>query len=194
MPLGEAAVEVFAGLELVVAVGEEGGAVAGVGEQFGDGVLLLGDGSPARGAGEVALVVAVADVRKGALAGVEGAAEREGGQGLGEGAGAADGLGGKGVEVRGADPVVAVGAEVVFAEGVEDDEDDVHGVASGRRLAANAGVVLRVRQPEAVRGRWEGTRGVGGEGGNGRAPARPFEGSGWRATVLGDFFGGGQAI
>ena len=70
----------------------------------------------------------MADVGEGALAGVEGAAERQGRQRLGEGAGAADGLGGKGVEVGRADPVVAVGAEVVFAEGVEDDEDDVHGL------------------------------------------------------------------
>ena len=61
-------------------------------------------------------------------------AEGQGGQGLGESAGAADGLGGEGVEVRSADPVVAVGAEVVFAEGVEDDEDDVHG--AGFRSAA----------------------------------------------------------
>ena len=65
---------------------------------------------------------------------------------------------------------------------------------SGRRLGANAGAVMPVRQPGVVRGRWEGTRGVGGEGGNGRAPARPFKGSGWRATVLGDFFGDDQAF
>ena len=153
--------EVLAGLELVVAVGEEGGAVAGVGQEFRDGVLLLGDGSPAGRAGKVALVVAVSDVGEGALAGVEGAAERQGRQRFGEGAGAADGLRGKGVEVRSADPVVAVGAEVIFAEGVEDDEDDVHGAVSGRRLAANAGLVMPARQPATVRGRWTGPRDVG---------------------------------
>ena len=43
LPLAEAAVEVLAGFELVVAVGEKRGAIAGVQEQFGDGVLLLGD-------------------------------------------------------------------------------------------------------------------------------------------------------
>ena len=71
--------EVLAGFELVVAVGEEGGAVAGVGQEFGDGVLFFGDGAPAGSAGEVALVVAVADVGEGALAGVESAAKGQGG-------------------------------------------------------------------------------------------------------------------
>ena len=95
------------------------------------------------------------------------------GKASGKGAGAADALGRECVEVGGADPVVAVGAEVVFAEGVEYDEDDVHGAAPGRRLTVNAAAVMPDRQPApTVRGRWAGTRGVGVKGGTvSRQPA-----------------------
>ena len=89
-PFVEAPVEVLGGLELVVGVGDEPGAVALCVKQFRHRVQVLLDGSPAGRAPEVSLLVLVAVEGIDALAGVQGAANGEGGQRFGIGAGEED--------------------------------------------------------------------------------------------------------
>ena len=120
-PFVEAAVEVLGGLELVIGVGYEAGAIALRAQQLRDGVELLLDRPPAGRAHEVSLVMAMAMEGIDAPSRMQRPPDGQGRQGLRVGAGEQHRLRRQRVEVGGGDPVVAVTATVVLAPRIDDD-------------------------------------------------------------------------
>ncbi len=117
------AVRVAGGARLAQApLAEEGRRVARVLEEVGERALALAQGLDREGpAAGVAPHAGVAGVAPGHEHGARGRADRRAGVEVGE----AQALGGQPVEVRRANELLAVGADVAVAEVVGEDEDDV---------------------------------------------------------------------
>ena len=94
-------------------------------ENLGNGHLVLGDGLPARYQHHVAFSGNIIPAREGPEPSVHGPPHWESRQCLGVRVGEPNSLCCKGIDVRGSDPIVPVGAHVVPSETVQHYQNDV---------------------------------------------------------------------
>ncbi len=125
LPRAEAPVVVHRGLEHVERGDEQRRLVPVVAEDLGHRHLLLRDRLPPRDQDGVPLVEPVAPAGEGPHPGVHRPPHRQCGQRLRVGVQEPHALPSQGVDVRGLDPVVPVGPDVVPPQAVEHDQDDV---------------------------------------------------------------------
>ncbi|OQB34907.1 MAG: hypothetical protein BWY06_03318 [Candidatus Latescibacteria bacterium ADurb.Bin168] len=137
-PLIKTAVEVLRRFELVVCVRDERRAVSLFAEKLRKCVLFLIDRTPPRRSDEIPLQRPMAMERKHSLSGMQRPPHRERRQALGIRLGEQHTFPRDCVKVGRVDPRVAVGADMVFPERVQNDKHEVHGSVSSGVWLQNA--------------------------------------------------------
>src|SRR5262249_36258387 len=169
-PLVKTPMKVLGGLEQMVVVRDQPADIPVSSQRLRDGLLLFRNRTPTRGPAKVTLVLSVAVVGERPEPRVNGASETERGERLRISSGHPYSAFGEPIEVWGLDPRVAVRANVIASQRVDDDENDIHPDCLHRALMAAAGISKRGRRPRGD--------------GNGERPPLGYTGCSVRARPL----------